>query len=59
MILRHFWLSNTPDIPSIGWDAALKRITTVGSFTMSKSNDKLIIYNSHFDHIGKIARKIL
>ena len=52
-----FWLSNTPDIPSIGWDAALKRITTVGSFTMSKSNDKLIIYNSHFDHIGKIARE--
>ena len=52
-----FWLSNTPNIPSIGWDAALNRIATVGSFTMSKSNDKLIIYNSHFDHIGKIARE--
>ena len=38
-----FWLSNTPNIPSIGWDAALNRIATVGSFTMSKSNDELII----------------
>ena len=52
-----FWLSNTPNVPSIGWDAALNRIATVGSFTVSKSNNKLIIYNSHFDHIGKIARE--
>ena len=52
-----FWLSKTPNVPSIGWDAALNRIATVGSFTVSKSNNKLIIYNSHFDHIGKIARE--
>ncbi len=24
----NFWLSTTPDVPSIGWDAALKRVCT-------------------------------
>ena len=52
-----FWLSETPEIPSIGWDAALKRIATVGVFKSLNSNRKLVVYNSHFDHIGKIARE--
>ena len=52
-----FWLSETPEKPSIGWDAALKRIATVGVFTTLNSNKKLVVYNSHFDHIGKIARE--
>jgi len=52
-----FWLSETPKKPSIGWDAALNRITTVGVFTMVNSNKKMVVYNSHFDHIGKKARE--
>ena len=52
-----FWLSETPKLPSIGWDAALKRIVTVGVFTILNSDKKLVVYNSHFDHIGKIARE--
>ena len=52
-----FWLSETPEIPSIGWDAALNRIVTVGVFTTLNSDKKLVVYNSHFDHIGKIARE--
>ncbi len=52
-----FWLSETPKKPSVGWDAALKRIATVGVFTTLNSNKKLVVYNSHFDHIGKIARE--
>ena len=52
-----FWLSETPELISIGWDAALKRIVTVGVFTILNSNKKLVVYNSHFDHIGKIARE--
>ena len=52
-----FWLSETPKIPSIGWDAAIKRITTVGLFKMIDSNMELLVYNTHFDHIGKIARE--
>ena len=52
-----FWLSETPEIPSIGWDAAIKRITTLGLFKMVNSDKELLVYNSHFDHIGKIARE--
>ena len=51
-----FWLSETPSIPSIGWDAALNRVSTVGVFRIISSNEKLIAYNTHFDHIGIKAR---
>ena len=51
-----FWLSETPQKPSIGWDAALNRIATVGVFTSVKSDKKIVVYNSHFDHLGKVAR---
>ena len=52
-----FWLSETPKYPSIGWDAALNRIATVGVFVTVNSNKKMIVYNSHFDHIGKVSRE--
>lgn len=52
-----FWLSETPEIPSIGWDAAINRIATLGIFKIKKSKKELIVYNTHFDHIGKIARE--
>ena len=52
-----FWLSETPEIPSIGWDAAINRIVTLGIFKIKKSKKELIVYNTHFDHIGKIARE--
>ena len=52
-----FWLSETPEIPSIGWDAAINRITTLGLFKMVNSNMDVLVYNSHFDHLGKIARE--
>ena len=51
-----FWLSETPKKPSVGWDAALNRIATVGIFKIINSDKKIVIYNSHFDHIGKEAR---
>ena len=52
-----FWLSETPEIPSIGWDAAINRITTLGLFKMVNSSMDVLVYNSHFDHLGKIARE--
>lgn len=52
-----FWLSETPEIPSIGWDAAFNRITTLGLFKMVNSSMEVLVYNSHFDHLGKIARE--
>jgi len=52
-----FWLSETPEIPSIGWDAAINRISTLGLFKMVNSSMDVLVYNSHFDHLGKIARE--
>ena len=53
-----FWLSNTPNKISIGWDAALPRICTYGEFKNKLTNDSLYIFNTHFDHIGVKARKM-
>lgn len=52
-----FWLSETPDIPSRGWDAALPRICTYGLFEMKDTGKKLYVFNTHFDHIGEKARQ--
>lgn len=51
-----FWLSETPTKPSKGWDAALNRICTYGLFEKIKTKEKLWVFNTHFDHIGKKAR---
>ncbi len=52
-----FWLSKTPSVVSVGWDAALERICTYGLFEDLKSGQKLWVFNTHFDHIGVKARK--
>ncbi len=51
-----FWLSETPDSISVGWDAALERICSYGLFENRKSGKQFWIFNTHFDHIGKKAR---
>jgi endonuclease/exonuclease/phosphatase family metal-dependent hydrolase len=52
------WLSETPDVPgSKSWDAAITRILTHGVFTDKRSKKKFAYFNTHFDHIGKEARK--
>lgn len=53
----HFWLSETPEKPSKGWDAAIKRIVTWGRFQSKVTGKQFIVYNTHFDHIGVVARK--
>lgn len=52
-----FWLSNTPEKVSIGWDASMERICTYGKFKNKLTNDLLYVFNTHFDHIGVLARK--
>ena len=52
-----FWLSETPDTISIGWDAALERICTYGLFKDIKTEDKFWVFNTHFDHLGSVARE--
>jgi endonuclease/exonuclease/phosphatase family metal-dependent hydrolase len=52
-----FWLSETPQDPSIGWDAVLERICTY-VYLRDNRNDRLIhFYNTHFDHVGSEARQ--
>lgn len=51
-----FWLSETPDSVSKGWDAAFKRVVTWAEFTSQSSGQKSFVFNTHFDHIGESAR---
>ncbi len=52
-----FWLSETPNIPSKSWDAALPRIATGALFKNTMTNEKVFVLNTHFDHVGVLARK--
>jgi len=54
---KTYWLSETPDTVSIGWDAALERIVTFGKFVHLKTKDTIYVFNTHMDHIGKLARE--
>jgi endonuclease/exonuclease/phosphatase family metal-dependent hydrolase len=51
-----FWLSETPDKVSFGWDAACRRVCTYGLFENLKTKQKIWVFNTHFDHIGTVAR---
>jgi endonuclease/exonuclease/phosphatase family metal-dependent hydrolase len=53
-----FWLSQTPAIPgSKSWDAAITRIVTWGKFKDKKTKTEFFVFNTHFDHMGKEARR--
>ncbi len=52
----HFWLSETPDRPSVGWDAALPRICTWGRFRDKRTGRRFWFLNLHMDHEGVRAR---
>ena len=52
-----FWLSENPDMVSVGWDAALKRICTYALLENIKDGNKIWVFNTHFDHVGNIARE--
>lgn len=58
-LLEHqtFWLSNSPDTPSRGWDAALPRIATWAKFRDKTTDRVFFVFNTHFDHIGQVARR--
>lgn len=53
-----FWLSETSNVAgSKGWDAAITRIVTWAKFKDKRSKKTFYAFNTHFDHIGKIARR--
>lgn len=51
-----FWLSETPEKVSKGWDGMFERICTYGLFEDIKTKQKFYLFNTHFDHVGVVAR---
>jgi endonuclease/exonuclease/phosphatase family metal-dependent hydrolase len=74
-LLNHgdFWLSETPEKPGLGWDAACIRICTWGKFSAKvldlnqrrglfnrgpRYKEKVFyFFNLHMDHVGVVARR--
>ena len=54
---KTFWLSDSCEKVGFGWDAACRRVVTWGHFKENKSGKKFYVFNTHFDHLGKIARR--
>ncbi len=52
-----FWLSETPEKVSKGWDAAYERICTYAFFMDKATGNNFWVFNTHFDHIGELARQ--
>ncbi len=51
-----FWLSETPDVPSMGWDARCFRVCTWAKLC-EKATGKIFVHiNTHLDHVGVTAR---
>ncbi|WP_304036603.1 endonuclease/exonuclease/phosphatase family protein [Mesonia mobilis] len=51
-----FWLSETPNQISKGWDADYHRICTYALLKDKESEEQFYFFNTHFDHRGKEAR---
>jgi endonuclease/exonuclease/phosphatase family metal-dependent hydrolase len=51
-----FWLSDTPNEISMGWDAACNRVCTYALFKDNKTKQFFWVFNTHLDHIGEMAR---
>ena len=52
-----FWLSETPEKPSMGWDAACKRTATWALMKDKKTGKQFYFVNTHLDHRGTEAQK--
>ena len=53
----HFWLSETPDSAALGWDAVCVRIATWVKLREKATGREFLVFNTHFDHIGVVARR--
>lgn len=51
-----FWLSETPDMVSVGWDASMERICTFAKFRDKKGKNVFWVFNAHYDHVGEQSR---
>ena len=53
----NFWLSETPDVPGLGWDAACTRIVTWAWLKDKNTGKSFYAFNTHLDHVGMVARE--
>lgn len=53
----HFWLSENPDKPGLGWDAVCIRICTWGEFEQVATGLRFFFFTLHTDHVGVEARR--
>ncbi|MGH2479189.1 MAG: endonuclease/exonuclease/phosphatase family protein [Ktedonobacteraceae bacterium] len=51
-----FWLSETPEVPSIAWNAFSPRLATWARFQLAPGRE-LLHLNTHLDHISAQARE--
>ena len=54
---KTLWLSQTPQQPSRGWDAAYRRTLTIAQLLDAKTQKALFVFNAHLDNEGEIARQ--
>lgn len=52
-----WWLSETPDIPSVGWDAKYPRTATWALLKDLRCGREFYLVNTHLDHRGVLARR--
>lgn len=52
-----WWLSETPDVPSKGWDAKYPRTATWALLSDLRTGKQLYFVDTHLDHRGVAARR--
>ena len=51
-----FWLSETPDKVSKGWDGACRRVCSWGYFQRKSDKSRFYFLSTHLDHRGAVAK---
>ncbi|MCI5738545.1 MAG: endonuclease/exonuclease/phosphatase family protein [Ruminococcus sp.] len=51
-----FWLSETPEVMSKGWDAACYRICSYVILEEKENGKQFVVFNTHLDHVSDTAR---
>ncbi|HJV69137.1 endonuclease/exonuclease/phosphatase family protein, partial [Ideonella sp.] len=53
-----FWLSETPDKPSVGWDGrCCNRLASWAKLRDRRTGKVFAVFSAHFDHEGVVARR--
>ncbi|MBO5059713.1 MAG: endonuclease/exonuclease/phosphatase family protein [Clostridia bacterium] len=52
-----FWLSETPDVASLGWDAEYYRICVNALLKHKETGEMLNVFDVHLDHVGSESRQ--